>query len=98
MSTEKIFANGFVFKRQDNAPDFVIGSLSCKSDEAIAFLKNHTKPDGWVNLSIKRSKAGKAYIELDTWEPRQQQSTEPQPVVGGEQEGFENDDPDDLPF
>ena len=39
MQQDKIFADGFVFKRREGAPDFVIGRQSIKVDEAIAFLK-----------------------------------------------------------
>ena len=38
MADEKIFADGFSFKRNDNAPEFVVGKQSIKVDEAIAFL------------------------------------------------------------
>ena len=55
---EKIFANGFSFKRRDNAPEFVVGRLSLKVDEAMVFVKEHMK-DGWINY----------YVELDTYEP-----------------------------
>ena len=40
---EKIFADGFSFKRQDNAPDFVVGRVSVKCDEAVSFMKKHQK-------------------------------------------------------
>jgi hypothetical protein len=70
MSTEeKIFADGFSFKRNENAPDFVVGRLSMKVDEAIAFIKQHEKR-GWVNLNIKTARSGNHYIELDTYEPK----------------------------
>jgi hypothetical protein len=65
---EKIFADGFSFKRRDNAPDFVVGSISVKVDEATTFLKDNAK-NGWVNIDIKTAKSGKPYMELDTWEP-----------------------------
>tara|TARA_R110000796_G_scaffold252271_1_gene385874 strand:+ start:3250 stop:3540 length:291 start_codon:yes stop_codon:yes gene_type:complete len=67
MNTEKIFAEGFSFKRRDNAPEFVIGRQSIKVDEAVAFLMANVK-NGWVNLDIKLSQGGKYYMELDTWE------------------------------
>ena len=53
MSREKIFADGFAFKRKENAPDFVVGSMSVKVDEAILFLKDNAKK-GWVNIDIKQ--------------------------------------------
>jgi len=43
MSKERIFAEGFSFKRREDAPDFVIGRISIKVDEAIAFLKKECK-------------------------------------------------------
>jgi len=87
MKKDKIFADGFIFKRPDTAPDFVIGKMSVKVDEAIKFLKTHTK-NGWVNIGINKSQTGKYYMELDTWEPKQQ--------TVKEGNGFE--DSNDLPF
>jgi hypothetical protein len=69
MSQEKIFADGFSFKRNENAPDFVVGRLSLKVDDAIAFLKENEKK-GWVNLNIKTARSGNHYVELDTYEPK----------------------------
>jgi hypothetical protein len=69
MSDEKVFADGFSFKRSENAPDFVVGRLSLKVDEAIAFIKQHDKR-GWVNLNIKTARSGNHYVELDTFEPK----------------------------
>jgi hypothetical protein len=97
---EKIFADGFVFKRNENAPDFVIGRMSIKVEEAIAFLKQHEK-GGWVNLGVKTARSGNYYIELDTFEAKSKDSavdkyskkteTKQQPTVKEEEE-------DDLPF
>lgn len=67
MSQEKIFADGFSFKRNENAPDFVVGRLSMKVKEAMAFMQQHEK-NGWVNISIKYARSGNAYCELDTFE------------------------------
>ena len=65
---QKVFADGFIFKRRDNAPDFVMGSISVKVDEAVKFLQDN-ESNGWVNLNVKQAKSGKYYIELDTWKP-----------------------------
>ena len=67
---EKIFADGFVFKRNEKAPDFVVGRLSIKVDDATAFIKEHEK-SGWVNLNVKTARSGNYYIELDTFNPNQ---------------------------
>jgi hypothetical protein len=78
MSEEKIFADGFSFKRQENAPDFVIGRISVKVDEAIAFLRKHEK-NGWVNLNAKYGRSGNPYMELDTYEPKEKKGEAPAP-------------------
>jgi hypothetical protein len=66
MKKEKTFAKGFIFKKAENAPDFVIGNLSIKVDEAIEFIKSNEN-NNWVNLDIKKSKDNKFYIELNTY-------------------------------
>jgi hypothetical protein len=65
---DKVFAQGFSFKRNENAPQFVIGRLSLKEDEAIAFIKANSQ-NGWINLDIKKARTGNFYIELDTFVP-----------------------------
>lgn len=69
MKDEKIFADGFSFKRQENAPDFVVGRLSMKVDEAIDFLKKN-QSNGWVSLNVKTARSGNYYVELDTFKPK----------------------------
>ena len=97
MAEEKIFANGFSFKRRDNAPDFVVGKLSIKVEDAIDFLNSNIK-NGWVNLSINKSKGGSYYLELDTFTPKSAEETTapakptPQPTRNADLVD------DDLPF
>ncbi len=69
MQNEKVFVNGFTFKRNDEAPDFVIGNITIKKDELVAFMEEHANEDGWVRIAVKKSKRGKIYSELDTWKP-----------------------------
>jgi hypothetical protein len=75
---EKIFADGFSFKRNENAPDFVVGRLSLKVDDAIAFIRGNEKK-GWINLNIKTARSGNHYVELDTYEPKGSSSESSQP-------------------
>ena len=75
MSKEKVFADGFLFKTRENQPDWVVGSMSVKVEDAIVFLKQKAK-NGWVNLNINTSKSGKQYVELDTFEPTKKKATE----------------------
>jgi hypothetical protein len=70
MAKEKIFADGFSFNTRDNQPDFVVGRVSIKLEDAIPFLKEHGSKRGWVNLNILKGRSGKPYIELDTFEPK----------------------------
>ena len=76
---EKIFADGFVFKRNENAPDFVVGRISIKVDDAVAFIKQHTK-NGWVNLGVKQARSGNYYVELDTFEAEKKAPAKQQPT------------------
>ena len=89
MTTEKVFADGFSFKRRTGAPDFVVGNISVKVDDAVTFLQKNAK-NGWVNLDILTAKSGKQYIELNQWEPNGETQTVKQvnPVSQD----------DDLPF
>ena len=63
------FVDGLIPKRNDNAPDYAICKLAVKKSELIPFL-NHQTGD-WVNMEVMRSKAGKLYTKLDTYEPDQ---------------------------
>tara|TARA_R100001460_G_scaffold102913_1_gene147832 strand:- start:158 stop:427 length:270 start_codon:yes stop_codon:yes gene_type:complete len=87
---EKVFADGFSFKRRENAPDFVIGNLSLKVEEAIPFIKANAK-NGWVNLNVLTASSGKPYVELDTFVPKPKESNNVEPAV-------ENAETEDLPF
>jgi hypothetical protein len=70
MSDDKIFADGLIVKRAENAPSFVTCNLSVKVAELVPFLQQH-ESNGWVNIQCKVSKGGKHYAELDTWKPTQ---------------------------
>jgi len=70
---EKIFADGFLFKRNEKAPDFVVGRLSIKVEDAIAFMRQHEK-NGWINLGVKTARSGNFYIDLDTFEAKNDSS------------------------
>jgi hypothetical protein len=98
MSEDKIFAQGLIYKApRENAPDFVKGSLSIKTEEFTKFLEDHTKPDGWVNLDLKVSRGGKLYCELNQYsrpvddnQHRSHRDEAPNPI--------DEPNPDDIPF
>lgn len=75
MSKEVKFADGFIVKRNDNAPDFVLCSVSFKVDEAVGFLQSNAK-NGWVNVDFKKAQSGKFYAALNEWQPDQKKSQE----------------------
>jgi hypothetical protein len=68
---DKKFINGIIFKKKENAPDFVIGSLSIKVEEAMASIQEHAK-NGWVNLDIKKSQKGTYYVEVNEYQKDKQ--------------------------
>lgn len=87
---EVIFADGFILKRNENTPEWVIGNLSIKVEDAIAFLNKRSK-NGWVNLDLKVSQEGKPYCQLDTWEPSKKSDTKKDNVS-------ESSPKEELPF
>lgn len=93
MAQEKIFADGFILKRREKAPDFVLGSLSIKLEEALPFLNSNQK-NGWVNLNLMLSNTGKYYVELDTFVPKKQEGNT-QPTASAPSVAVETED---LPF
>jgi hypothetical protein len=64
---DKVFVNGMVVKRNDNAPEYVLANLSIKRTDLIEFLRQ--QDSDWLNVALKRAKSGKCYAELDTWKP-----------------------------
>lgn len=97
---EKVFADGFVFKRSENAPEFVVGRLSLKIDAAIEFIKKNQK-NGWINLDVKKARTGNFYIELDTYTPKDKESSaEAKPVANKPKSALTLTDEieDELPF
>lgn len=102
---EKIFADGFRFERRANAPEYVVGRLSIKADEAITFIKSYEK-GGWVNLNILYGRSGNPYVELDTYEPKkngnsgeQHDNTDNRPKQPAHTPSVDDSEmEDDLPF
>ena len=74
---DTIFAEGFYYDDpHEKAPDFVLGNISVQVAKAVAFLQQHTNEKGYVNLTVKRGKGGKPYVQLDTWRPMPKQEGE----------------------
>lgn len=73
---DKTFAEGIYFQKREKAPEWIVGSLSFKVPEAIAFLEKHRNNGGYVNIDIKESKGGKYYCELNTYTPGNKSETD----------------------
>jgi len=112
---DKVFTDGMIIKwlgpndpnRRQNAPDFVLGSISFKCADFYKCMKENNN-DGWMNVDIKRSQGGKLYAEVDTWKKEQQQPQQQAPVAKDnsfdppppteDTRDFSNGNPDDNPF
>lgn len=93
MENTKTLVNGLIVKQNPSRPDFVIGSLSFKIEEFAKFVKEHNK-NGWLNVDLLTSKAGKPYAALNTWEP-ESKSNDFETIPNDQVTKGNNDD---LPF
>ena len=99
---EKIYAKGLFAKRNEKAPEFVVCSLSLRTDDFIQFLEENTNEKGCVNLQVLKSREkGTMYAVLDTFEPKTNTipTQEKKPVKTQVNDHFQNENSDgDLPF
>jgi hypothetical protein len=73
---EKVFADGFFFKRQENAPSFVVGRINIKVAEAIEWMKKNADGE-WISIDIKEGQEGKHYCQLNNWKPTKSEDRTP---------------------
>jgi len=91
---DKEFPTGlYVNRPKPNAPAFVIGRISIKTQDFLEYLSE--KEDEWVRIDIKEgfkvdeeTNLKKWYAQTDTWKPKQQEKAQPQ----------EEADDEPLPF
>lgn len=93
--SETKFVNGlFVNKPHVNAPDFVKAELSISVDRFVEWLKQQeTTEKGYVKVTLKESKGGKLYAELNSWVSEQKDND----IPIADQTGS-GDETDELPF
>jgi hypothetical protein len=85
--TDKPFAAGlFAQLPSPKAPAFVKLNLSFRTEEFIDFLKRHTDHRGFCRITIKESKNGTLYGQLDNYTPENTKAAAP--AI----------DPDSIPF
>lgn len=86
------------FEKNANAPDFVLGSFVVSIDDLNAFVAANpqylTEYQGKKQLKLQqlRSKAGKVYLNVDTFKPTAQPTQPDLPSVSAPEAV------DDLPF
>ncbi|GAB3054350.1 hypothetical protein [Stenotrophomonas tumulicola] len=69
--SEKKFIDGLIVKPpRDGAPDYVVGKLSMKREQLIAWLQQQSGE--WVNADIKIANSGSWYAQVDDWKPNRQ--------------------------
>lgn len=113
---EKIFVEGLISKKVgEKAPDWILGSLSINVQSLTNWLNTtgqKVQKDGWINMDIKKSKEGKRYIEVNTYNPNMhavvpERKVEPAHVVPTvkvealKETGIDYGEvinPDDIPF
>ena len=100
MSENKLPEGIRYFEKHQNAPDFVIDSLVITIDDFNNFIANNpdvlTEYKGKKQLKLQRlkSKQGKIYLSVDTFQP----TAKPQGAVAPQSNGSESLSEDSLPF
>lgn len=90
MQNEVVFPEGVIVKEPSSkAPDFILGNVGVNVERFAEWAEKHKNAKGWVFLTIKKSKKGGYYAQLDTWKPPQEEEKKTDDVV----EDYEN-----MPF
>lgn len=103
---DKIFAPISWYDPNQNAPSFIKGSQWIKPAEFKQFMEDnieHITEKGWLKITMKESKTGKIYFELDTWKPEHKVPETQEVVQVEEKQGNAVDpvsgvDTEDIPF
>lgn len=79
MEEDTKFIDGLYFDRpREGAPDFVKGRISIKAETLIAWMKENKEHlnNGFFNIDLLKSKAGKLYCKLNTYKKEDKENTE----------------------
>lgn len=66
---EEKFIKGLFTKKNEKSPDFVLASLSFKTEQFIEWLKDHTNGSGYCNVDVLRGNDGSVYSKHNDWQP-----------------------------
>ena len=100
--SDVIFADGlYASKPSSNAPEFIISELSLKIADFLKWLDKENElinDKGYINFTVKESKAGKYYIAVNTYKPKGESPPPPKEEYYKPEGGDEIPDDNDLPF
>ena len=105
----KIFVDGFYYKTpHPKAPDFIKAEIDINAEKFTAWLRQYAEKRQSKSghdyhacrITIKESRNGKAYVELNDWKPGQKNQTPDTPPAPQEVPDFdtENFTGGDVPF
>ena len=81
---ENKFVDGLFVSRRENAPDFVVASLSF-NQKFIDYLKANMNAKGYINIDLLNSKEGKLYAKLNDWKPEERLTKTPEGKINVEE-------------
>jgi len=96
--SDTIYPKGIIiFKKNENAPDFVKGSMVITVNELVKFCKENadllTEYNGQKQLKCQLLDGNNGlYLKVDTWKPNQQQNQSNATIIN------ESNESEDLPF
>jgi len=70
---EQKFVDGLFVNRRDNAPEFLVTSISF-NQKFIDYLKANFNLKGYCNIDVLKSKEGKLYAKLNDWQPKSEET------------------------
>lgn len=75
--SDVVFIDGLHFdKPHENAPDFIKGRISIHAKRLVDWMrenKQYMSENGFFNLDLKKSKAGKLYLAVNTFKPEKKE-------------------------
>ena len=79
MMNDQKFVDGLWVDRRQEAPEFVVCSLSFHEPRFAEYLAKNVNQKGYVNIDILRSREGKLYAKLNDWKPKSDELSQETP-------------------
>lgn len=80
------FPKGIYANKNDKAPDYIICNVKIQKAELIEWMNTQTDND--IRLTVKKSKEGKVYMQVDEYRPAPKTTTEEPPRPEPDKEGL----------